>query len=133
MKVSELTGAVLDYWVARAENVPAEQLEIREIQRSSPPETHCVRKYRSIDPIIGPDLILVAPSSNWAHGGPIIEKQHIELTDERIGEDDKHSPWSAYCEGPQASTRFAGDKALIAAMRAYVASIYGDEVPDITA
>ena len=60
----------------------------------------------------------------WEHGGPIIEREKIEV----FIEDEQ---WMAYsCRSlPQ---NFEGDTPLIAAMRCYVASQLGEdvEVPD---
>lgn len=84
-----------------------------------------------------------SPSTNWAQGGPIIER-------ERIGLDRFAGQWAArlwagwrYIEYPQGSAEHAaayrsrkvsqsieqqGPTALIAAMRCYVASKLGDEI-----
>lgn len=130
LKVSELIGAQLDYWVARAEGIPAEQLEIREIQRSSPPAHHCVRKWNSEDPIISPDVVALQFSTLWARGGPIIEHEKISIVKEFHVDE-----WQAsldvelgiYCRfvWPQ-----GGPTPLIAAMRCYVGSKFGEEVPE---
>ena len=48
-------------------------------------------------------------STNWGHGGPIIEREGIEIC-------------------PIGNGEFYGDTPLIAAMRCYVASKLGDEV-----
>ena len=65
MKVSELSGALLDYWVARAEGKVL----------SSEWDTS-----RTDGVLIGTgegDLERFAPSTDWAHGGPIIEREQI--------------------------------------------------------
>lgn len=54
------------------------------------------------------------PSTNWAQGGPIIEREGIALIPN----------WTAERPGFSAD----GDTPLIAAMRCYVASKLGDEV-----
>ena len=56
--------------------------------------------------------------TDWAAGGPIIEREHIEL--EWSGQD-----WIAVT---RADEEFFGFTPLIAAMRCYVASKLGDEV-----
>jgi hypothetical protein len=58
------------------------------------------------------------PSTNWAQGGPIIERHIFRL------EDDPELGWLA--ESGTAQCR--GNTALVAAMRCYVASKLGDEV-----
>jgi len=62
-----------------------------------------------------------SPSTDWAVGGPIIERAGINLLE--LG-----GAWVA-----RASTDgiWSGETPLIAAMRAYVASVLGDEVPDV--
>ena len=91
MKTNELTGAALDWAVAKANGNWAFLPD-------------------------GCD----AYSSDWAHGGPIIEREYIQLTID-LG-------WIATRkEGPAVSEEH-GPTPLIAAMRCYVASCLGDEV-----
>ena len=54
-----------------------------------------------------------AYSADWAHGGPIIER-------EKMGVFPTHGGWAAGLQ--------SGPTPLIAAMRCYVASVLGDEV-----
>lgn len=62
------------------------------------------------------------PSTNWAQGGPIIERERIS-----VGTDENE--WSAdITVGPTGFVRGFGPTPLIAAMRCYVASKLGDEV-----
>lgn len=62
------------------------------------------------------------PSTSWAHGGPLIERERITLradfSTERPGE------WAAMGNGLYAE----GPTPLIAAMRAFVAAEVGPEV-----
>jgi hypothetical protein len=59
-------------------------------------------------------------SADWAHGGPIIEREKIEL----FIRDEK---WFAYSSNSTPED-FYGETPLIAAMRCYVASVLGDEI-----
>jgi len=59
-----------------------------------------------------------SPSTDWAQGGPIIEREKMTL--EWTGED-----WMAYIRHDE---EYFGPTPLIAAMRCYVASKMGDEV-----
>lgn len=125
MKTVELTGADLDYWVAKAEDSP------------------CLT-YHGGAPIPFQEWVDgqgYRPSSNWAHGGPIIERERIEIdyahdTAMEGGEGycafilDIERPVEGYRDVYQAKVKRFGKTHLIAAMRAYVASKYGDEVPD---
>jgi hypothetical protein len=118
MKTALLQGAILDYWTARAEGIPAGQLEIRPIQRNT--ECHCVRKWHTRDPIIGPDLVVLDYSTNWARGGPLIEKYCLDVA--RYG-----AEWAAYTE----DTRAFADTPLQAICRAVVRAAFGDEVQEV--
>lgn len=63
------------------------------------------------------------PSSNWAHGGPIIEREFICL------KHGKHIDTLAYIlKGDGYAAYVCGPTALIAAMRCYVASQLGETV-----
>ena len=71
------------------------------------------------------DLVLVARrqrcSSEWAQGGPIIEREKIAI-------DWDHDCWNAYVYGSAYGGYSSGPTALVAAMRNYVTSKLGDEV-----
>ena len=79
----------------------------------------------------GSDSRIYSPSTQWFDGGPIIERERIELTR-------NYSPagwasgshWAAFIRSADGrSDGLAhGDTALIAAMRAYVMSKFGKEV-----
>ena len=62
------------------------------------------------------------PSLDWAQGGPIIERERIELT--YYGD---AQGWAVYA-GRIVQSAGIGHTPLIAAMRCYVASKLGDEV-----
>lgn len=118
MKVAELEGTTLDLWVARAWFT--EKLPPRE------------------RPIFAPDGMLFAPSASWAHGGPIIEREKISLYDP-IEHDPMHESWGAailYRDPADTPSNFwrsreaDGPTPLIAAMRCFVASKFGQEVPN---
>jgi hypothetical protein len=91
MKTSELTGAALDWAVAKCEYFP-----VRNGFDDNCPEY----------------------STDWAHGGPIIEREQIAVY--LNGEDG----WT----GEDGWKRATGPTPLVAAMRAYVASKLGDEI-----
>lgn len=95
MKTSKLTGAALDWAVAKCEG-----------------KDHVVN---------APHKYVYEPSTNWAQGGPIIEREEISLWTEG------YTAWEATSGGCQEW----GSTPLIAAMRCYVASKLGDEV-DVT-
>ncbi|MDQ0082967.1 hypothetical protein J2W35_003326 [Variovorax boronicumulans] len=103
MKVSDLAGSQLDFWVAKAEGVEASV------------DTH----------------LKFMPSTDWAQGGPIIDREGIQVAPMpakggawcavSIGRLPNRAGSSngAWVEGPTP---------LIAAMRAYVRAKFGPEV-----
>lgn len=143
MKTAELTGALLDYWVARVEpkggGMRWEQQDRNWIgfgTIGSSPEFACwiVTDATSLHDLAAlsaahPSARFYSPSTNWAQGGPIIEHEMIELIHDRDWREDGEfgRVWQGHDAG---SGYWDGDTALIAAMRAYVASKFGDEVSD---
>jgi hypothetical protein len=144
MKTNELTGALLDYWVARALGYRF----WKETRGASDPYTLCVlqkpgdrepwmrtqnwkaAKERYTEAHAFDDIQVgffgagvPAFSADWAQGGPIIERENISLRHE------VHCGWGAHVSGQISESCFEPTP-LIAAMRAYVASKFGDEVPD---
>ena len=103
MKTNELNGAALDWAVAKCEGT--ENTWGR--SRLKPYELHRGHSY----------------STDWAQGGPIIEREKISLFE---GVND----WSAKTsiDHPLWDVRWEGPTPLTAAMRCYVASKLGDEV-----
>lgn len=67
------------------------------------------------------------PSTNWDHGGPIIERERIGTTWPEESPPAGYE-WHANLARPEASFNAYGPTPLIAAMRAYVAHKLGDEV-----
>lgn len=62
------------------------------------------------------------PSIDWSQGGPIIEREQIDFEDGGT-----YAVIDRDCDGVWTGS---GSSHLLAAMRAYVASKFGDEVPD---
>lgn len=123
MKTSELTGAQLDFWVAKADG--------KTLFRA-PSFDAAGDRWQWISDggkkLHNMPLGEWQPSTKWAQGGPIIEREQIGLSP-RTGTREKW--WHAECPVRDGSIVYAnGPTPLIAAMRAFVASVYGDEVPD---
>jgi hypothetical protein len=116
MKTAELTGAELDYWVAKAAGISLKRFK-----------DGGSGNYYWCHDWMENDLPEWAPSKLWSQGGPIIEREGINLSKESIP---GFYTWMAQttCDGP--CYVMSGETALIAAMRAYVASVFGEEVPD---
>ena len=112
MKTSELTGAALDWAVAKCEG-----------------EDSIASCYYTDDDI--PLYLEEAPqptwepSTDWAQAGPIIEREKIAFMPDEASRD-----WLAEYpfNHPQDEPYWCGPTPLIAAMRCYVASKLGDEV-----
>ena len=112
IKTSELTGAALDWAVAKCEGYSQECLD---------------------------DIALTGQqyesgfySTDWAQGGPIIEREEISVSREFAS---SRIEWAAWTPAPirDESEAFGyGPTPLVAAMRCYVASKLGDtvDVPD---
>lgn len=124
LKVAELTGAKLAEWVARAQGWRIENDEGEIVCWDPLGGVHSFGQFG-----YRPDL-------NWADGGPIIDIARIGL--ERPSNGQTVPLWRALADytgkrkpnkfyGPEAKW---GETALIAAMRAFVASKFGGTVPD---
>ena len=104
IKTSELTGAALDWAVSKCGgggNFPASFKTAHQNGRAN-------------------------YSTNWAQGGPIIEREGISVGDQtHVEGQPEHSAW--YATNRKGAYGF-GTTPLIAAMRCYVASKLGDEV-----
>ena len=108
-RIQELTGALLDAAVAKAEGMRFECGRNGCYATSGGPYGH---------------MAYWRPSAHWADGGPIIER---ELHGVEWFKGDGMAWIASYgdAECPRGET---GPTPLIAAMRAYVASKFGDEV-----
>ena len=123
MQTSELTGATLDWAVAKCENFYTDGFSIIRVWNNR------VTKIIPGDYETGEMYTSYSPSSDWSQGGPIIEREGVDIcTSTRGG-------WIATllvdCEGSEV-VRGEGATALVAAMCCYVASKLGDivEVPE---
>lgn len=106
IKTSELTGAALDWAVAKAmgeDDAPGSFLD---------------------GVVPHPDYLKFYPSTDWSQGGPIIEREGLGV----VPSADDASVWVASIFEPDWKFNRTGPTPLIAAMRCYVASKLGDEV-----
>ena len=104
MKTSELTGQALDWAVAMCEGIDHDTA--------------------AMNIMFGDDNgWFLAFSTDWAQGGPIIEREGFELC--RLESSAFGIEWRAQID---CDCRFYGPTPLIAAMRCYVASKLGEEV-----
>lgn len=117
IRVSELSGAWLDYWVARAEGIPADQLEVRQVQRSE--DFHCVYL---------PAARVLNFSICWSLAGPLLHRERIGFGIPTV-EGTQYQAF-VYKFGALASTGY-GETHLVAAARCMVACRFGKEVPEV--
>jgi len=112
MKTSELTGPALDWAVAKAADYLHRQGDhwMVALPYVSARMNFVPNSPRSV----------FSPSTRWAQGGPIIEREGIELLCESLG-----FRWVA---APQMGPEWRGPTPLVAAMRCYVASKLGYEI-----
>jgi hypothetical protein len=118
-KTSELEGARLDAAVAKAKGWEQQECE-GEVWWWG-----CDAKWRYTTGNAEMRVRHFNPSTDWSDGGPIIERERIDVIRNHLEE-----VWASYA-GPHSFTnrvRAEGPTPLIAAMRAYVASKLGDEV-----
>jgi hypothetical protein len=113
VKTSELTDSALDWAVAKCEGSTLTYHTIGTVKGD--------RVYASADADYCNEW---APSSDWSQGGPIIGREKIDLFYDPNGRDWCIARrWENFkefkCDGPDG---------LIAAMRCYVASRFGDTI-----
>jgi Protein of unknown function (DUF2591) len=109
IKVYELTGTILDWAVAKCEGVPLVLL--------SPFKG--VKNFVMLGQNMKPTSIEYTPTKSWAQGGPIIERETLEIVPICPG------TWQAIA---MTQDWYNGRTPLEAAMRCYVASKLGDEI-----
>lgn len=121
MKVSELEGALLDYWVGQAQ-------EIGTLRTND----HGTQVLDTRHGFGGGVWAPYSPSTDWAVGGPVIERERIQIW--HRDEDGLDNVWHATCpmlRGYESTED--GPTPLVAAMRCYVAAKLGDEVGEVPA
>jgi hypothetical protein len=117
MRTTDLTGALLDKWVCRIELDEFNGRTNDDALRAA-----VVAKIGSVP---------FSPSTNWAQGGPIIEHERIAIFPGTKGKwRAVHNFWDTSESRSDRPVPAWFDDPLIAAMCAYVASVYGDTVPD---
>ena len=113
IKTSELTGAALDWAVAKCENIlhPWGYIRVQDGRTMwiTPGDHETADAWHQY-----------SPSTDWAQGGPVIEWENIALY--------PHGDGTYEAEVFLNPKRGAGPTPLIAAMRCYVASKLGDDV-----
>lgn len=117
-RVSELEGAELDYAVAVALGEKGVRIGTNNITR----ERVCLHEMEC--GIVGVNEVWFCPSTKWQDGGPIIERERIDVT----------YAYDCWCgmvwdnETIEPKIDQFGTTPLIAAMRCFVTSKLGEEV-----
>ena len=124
LKTCNLSGAELDYWVAKAEglNPVIEDGECWLYVRDN-----CTAPIRELSPTAnwgrkGTTATRFRPSQDWPDGGPVLEKLGGTLWR-------GHECWVHRSLVEHTYFLITGTSPLEAAMRAYVLSKFGEEVP----
>lgn len=118
MRVHNLEGAVLDFWTGKAAGIS--RIEIV--------NGCCLIKAPGLPS--EPSMVPYSPSTNWADGGAIMESAGISIW--RYPDlDSWHAGLNFTCmreEGIRVNHYYQGPSALVAAMRCFIASKFGDQV-----
>lgn len=111
IKTSKLTGAALDWAVAKCEGALG-RIEIEQVN--------------GVWAVAIPDLeCYFEPSTDWSQGGPIIEREHLSVHPVLHLNTDVNA-WLAH--KIFIGTGVEGSTPLVAAMRCYVTSTLGNEI-----
>lgn len=127
-KVSELKGPLLRRAVAMAEGHQLKREESGELAVWFKPGS-------GLGPCASLSEYGYCPDINWQQGGPIIERERISILSARLGYGAWGAAFRAGCEYHvtddltyEDAREQEGPTPLIAAMRAYVASKFGDTI-----
>lgn len=135
MNTSELTGAALDWAVAKCEGLPL-KLDPMGFRKNAPTYIQAgwwVWDGEGQHQIIGHRKTRrgqedgYSPSTDWSQGGPIIEREKIAIAYKPSMVYDDSCRWKALAAMSDNEHQY-GPTPLIAAMRCYVASKLGDTV-----
>lgn len=133
MKACELSGKHLDYWIAMADGVVVtDPAEIQRLADAGATQPHIywseldgeMQRISGTEPLSKRYLNIW---KSWAHCGPIIESNCIDTS---TGFTDG-SQWEAVIHFNDLVLRTNGPTLLVAAMRAYVASKFGEDLPAV--
>lgn len=132
VKTAELIGPALDWAVAKASEIPMFSMGVD----GNWPGNNAVTVATSVNPAVIVDLmgrmfleanlrsVPWSPSTDWAQGGPLIEKFDVDLFSP-LG---TGGPWGAAIQMTAEDPMYEGHSPLVAACRAIVAAKIGDVV-----
>ena len=114
VKTSELTGAALDWKVWELAGGPAAYPKMV--------GAAFLRAWR------GNSVKYLHPSTDWAQGGPIIEREKFGVCHYNESDGWEVPNWAAWRTDVDDRVQIMGETALIAAMRCYCCSKFGETV-----
>ena len=122
IKTADLIGPALDWAVGVAASMPIHVSK----QTKFPTFNKVLCRMGDDD---STDFRAYTPSSNWSQGGPIIEREMINVKSNlaRMREHPEYD-WWADCPEKRICVSFNGPTPLVAAMRCYCCSKLGNEV-----
>ena len=135
MKTADLTGAVLDYWVARARKLEGARIVGAYCEYDVPQNTDSPTATNTGYRVLG---TIYAPHEDWDDCGPLIEELGVSLmtrTDSfsndsgAITQVDSDIRFFVSCYGGRCGH---GPTPQIAICRAVVASVFGEEVEGLS-
>lgn len=118
IKTNTLTDALLDYYTARAQGIPAERLEIRRVPRTD--LLICVDLAHPVG-FTSSRVERLDYSDDWRLAGPLIDTYGLTL--------EQYPP--AWWANEPDSTAVMGDTPQVAICRAVVRAAFGDEVEEV--
>jgi len=125
MRVSELEGGELDYWVAQAEGLKKPNINYYPDTDTGTDRYFCSVVDESATKHFGQEYRKgFRPSKEWAIAGEIIDRENISVVFVK-----PHYIWD-WAAGTGSGGQEFGNTALEAAMRAYVNKKFGDYVED---
>ena len=145
-KVSELEGAELDYWVAKAEGWDFfwSKHDYFSVTEPNGNKHTLFEDYVPFDPYTGQKIkppkasscinsCGFYPSTDWSQGGLIIERENIGIEYcYQVHPDHPWISWKGSSDDFLSDQKFyPSDTPLISAMRTRVASKFGEEVSEI--
>lgn len=137
MKVHDLSGALLDYWVAKAMNVFGDKIFIERHPWTGQKVAvvYCgLPDYGSLFcGERGHGATVWRPSADWAQGGPLFDQYEIYVERANFVVEGKAFAFIYTKDNKDIAAQSYGATRLEAAMRAFVESKFGDEVPEVPA
>lgn len=131
MKIADMTGAELDYWVAKAMNVFGDKVFIERHPWTGQKHAviYCgVPTYGSLFfGEHGHGATSFRPSTDWAQGGPLFDEYEIFVERSNFVVEGKAFAFIYTKDGKDIAAQSYGATRLEAAMRAFVKSKFGDE------